>query len=51
MDQGKRNGCKKQNSFKKSYTTFNVESFMVEIDDDNLTDNDLVDFSADEDDA
>ena len=51
MDQGRRREYKKQNSSKKSHEAFNIESFMLEIDDDNSTNNDLDDFNTDEDDA
>ena len=51
MDQGRRREYKKQNSSNKSHEAFNIESFMLEIDDDNSTNNDLDDFNADEDDA
>lgn len=50
MDQGRRE-CKKQNPSNKSHEAFNIDSFMLEIDDDNSTNNDLDDFNTDEDDA
>ena len=50
MHQGIRKKYKKQNSSKKFGGAFAIKSFMLDIDD-GSTENDLGDFSADEEDA